>query len=156
MHVFTVSVPHWMAKGWTWLLNAGKFFKSLEHIEPGKLHALCAKNKLACQRPLRAYVLCVLMYQCVLGAYVLTCLMCLHAHVPTCFAYLGVLCAYMPTCLICLTCSHANVSCMLTFSHANIPCKLMCEHAILNNVNSYIIQIFKLYLGLMRGNIDVH
>ena len=101
---------------------------------------LCVlKTSSRAQRPLRAYVLCVLMYQCVLGAYILTCLICLHAHVPTCFAYLGVLCAYMPTCLMCLTCSHANVSCMLTFSHANIPCKLKCEHAILNNVNSYII-----------------
>ena len=84
---------------------------------------LCVlKTSSRAQRPLRAYVLCVLMYQCVLGAYVLTCLMCLHAHVP------NVLCI-----LRCLVCLHANmphVLNMLTCQcvlHAYI---LTCQHTL--------------------------
>ena len=53
--------------------------------ESAKLRALRAKNVLACQRALRAYVLTC---QHALRAYVLTCLECLRAHVSTCLASL--------------------------------------------------------------------
>ena len=74
-----------------------------------------------------------------------------------------------------LTCSRANMLCVLKCSRANVSCVLacqrvlgayvvtcqcalrayvlMCKRAILNNVNSYIMQICYLYLGLNRGNI---
>ena len=61
--------------------------------ESTKLRALRAKNVLACQGALLAYVH--------------TCLACLRAHVPTC---LSCSCAYVP-CV--LTCSRANLLCVL-------------------------------------------
>ena len=76
--------------------------------ESAKLRALRAKNVLACQSVLRAYVLSC---QRALHAYVLTCLRALRAYVLT------------------------------------------CKSAILIDVNSFIIQISYLYLGLKRGNI---
>ena len=96
--------------------------------ESAKLRALRAKNVLACQRALHAYVLtrsranvpCVLTYS--------------RANVPCVF-----------------TCSRANVPCVLTCqcvlrvtcSYVNVPA----------SYNSYIIQICYLYSGLKRGNI---
>ena len=73
-------------------------------FKSAKLRALRAKNVLACQRALRAYVLMcqralradVLTWQRALRAHVPTCLACLRAHVTTC---LSCLCAHVPTCL---------------------------------------------------------
>ena len=105
-----------------------KFRKYL--LESAKLRALHAKNVIACQCALRAYLL---MCQCALHAYVPTCLACLRDH--------------MPTCLVCL---HGNV---LTWQNALCAYVLVCKYAILNNINLYIIQICELYLLLKRGNI---
>ena len=57
---------------------------------------------------------------------------------------LACLCARMPTALraYALTCQCALCACVL-----------MCKRAVLSNVNSCIIQICYLYLGLKRGNI---
>ena len=60
--------------------------------ESAKFRVLCAKNVLACQRALCAYMLLcqralhgyVLMCQRALRAYVLTCQRALRAHVPMC------------------------------------------------------------------------
>ena len=74
-----------------------------------------------------------------------------------------------------LTCSRTNVLCVLTWSCANVlwvltwsranvlwvlTCQcalrvyvLICKRIILSNVNSYIIQICYLHLGLKRGNV---
>ena len=49
--------------------------------ESAKLRILCAKNVLACQRALRAYML---LCQRALRAYMLTCQRALNAHVPMC------------------------------------------------------------------------
>ena len=99
--------------------------------ESAKLRALHAKNGLACQHALRAYVVTLqyalraymLTCQSALRAYVLMCsrayvpmcLACLRAHAPTCFACLH---AHVQTCLVC---ARANVSCALPCSSANIP-----------------------------------
>ena len=52
-----------------------------------------------------------------------------------------------------LTCQSALCAYVLTCQCALRAYVLMCKRAILNNVNSYIIQICYLYLGLKRGNI---
>ena len=69
-------------------------FKNIFVIESAKLRALPAKNVLACQRVLRAYVLTC---QRALRAYLLTCLRALRAYGPTCLA-----------------CLRVNVPCVLT------------------------------------------
>ena len=82
---------------------------------------LRAKNVLACQRALHAYVLTcqralrayVLTCQCAMRAYVLTSQRALRAYVPYVLTCQNALCAYV----------------------------LVCKCAILNNVNLYIIQI---------------
>ena len=94
------------------------------------MRALRAKNVLTCQRALRAYVLTCIRALC---AYLLTCQRALRAYV---FTYQCVFCAYVLTCQCAL---HAYV--------------LMSKRTILNNVNSYIIQICYLYLGLKRRNV---
>ena len=90
-----------------WAVRVQKTFSNQDG-ESAKLCALRAKNVLACQSVLRAYVLSC---QRALHAYVLTCLRALRAYVLT------------------------------------------CKSAILIDVNSFIIQICYLYLGLKRGNI---
>ena len=92
----------------------------LEHFtkESAKLRALRAKNELACQRALPAYVLTCLRALC---AYVLTCVRALRASVLTC------LCALRAYLLTCQSVLRAYV--------------LTCKRAILNNVNLYIIQV---------------
>ena len=52
-----------------------------------------------------------------------------------------------------LTCQRALRAYALTCQCALCACVLMCKRAILSNVNSCIIQICYLYLGLKRGNI---
>ena len=86
--------------------------------ESAKLRALRTKNVLACQRALRAYVLTC---QRVLPAYVLTCKRALRAYTLTC---LRVLRAFV-----------------FTYLRALRAYVLTLKRAILNNVNSYIIQI---------------
>ena len=101
--------------------------KELE--ESSKLRAMRAKNVLACQRALCAYVVTCLR---ALRAYVLTCLCALRVYV--------------------LTCLRALRACVLTSQRALRAYVLICQRdlraylftgkrAILNNVNSYIIQI---------------
>ena len=51
------------------------------------------------------------------------------------------------------TCSRANVSYVLTCQCALRAYVFMCKRATLHNVNSYIIQICYLSLGLKRGKI---
>ena len=130
-------------------LSSNSYYRSFLQ-EPAKLRALRAKNVLACQHPLRAYVITcqraylvtceralrayVLTCQRVLIAYVPTCFACLRAHVPTCPACL---CVQVPTCLVCLrahvpcerTCSSANVLCVFKCSRANVSCVLTCSSA---------------------------
>ena len=86
--------------------------------ESAKLRTLRAKKVFVCQRALRAYVLTC---QRALRAYVLTCQRALRAYVLTCQRALR---AYVLTC--------QRVLCTYV---------LNCKRAILNNVNSYIIQI---------------
>ena len=108
--------------------------------ESAKLRALHAKNVLACQLALHAYVLA-----------------CSRANVPCVLTYSR---AKVP-CLF--TCSRADVPCALTCSRANVPCVLTCQCVLRatcsyvnvpTSYNSYIIQICYLYSGLKRGNID--
>ena len=73
--------------------------------ESAKLRALSAKNVLACQRALRAYVPTCL--ECLRG-HVPTYPVCLRAHVPMCIS------AYEPWVL---TCSCVNVPSSITLIH---------------------------------------
>ena len=86
-------------------------------VESAKLCALRAKNELACQRALHAYVLTC---QCVLHVYMLTCQRTLRAYVLSCQHALR---AYV---LMCQRALRANVPCVLTCSRANLSCVLTC------------------------------
>ena len=88
------------------------FYNRCEKLESAKLGALHAKNMLACQCALHAYVLAC---QCALHAHVSMCFMCSHVSVP---------CMH--------TCSCANVPCVLMYSRAlcaHVPTYLACLNA---------------------------
>ena len=85
---------------------------------------------LTCQRALRSYVA---KCQCALHAYMLT--------------YKHALLAYV------LTCQRALHACVLVCQCALHVYVLTCKRAIFSSVNSHIIQICYVYLGLKRGNI---
>ena len=78
-------------------------------------------------------------------AYVLTCQRAFCAQVLACQCALRV---YV------LTCQSALCTYVLTCQCALRAYVLMCKRPILNNVNSYMIQICYLYLGLKRRNIS--
>ena len=65
----------------------------------------------------------VLTCQCVLLSYVLTCLACLHV------ACQRALRAHVPTCLCVLSCSRANVFCVLTYQLVLCARVLSCSRA---------------------------
>ena len=80
------------------------FIKDIILKESAKLCALPAKDMLACQRALHAYVRAYM--PCML-----TCLGALHAHVPTCLA-----------------CLHAYMLCVLTCSGKKVPSSITLIH----------------------------
>ena len=72
--------------------------------------------------------------------------LCSRAKVPCVLMCSRVLCAYMFTCQCALrayvlTCLRALRAYVLTSQRVLRACVLTCERAVLNNVNSYIIQI---------------
>ena len=105
----------------------------------------------------RAYVLCVL--TC-LRANVPCVLTCSHANTSCVLTHsrARTMRAHLLTCqcTLCdyvLKCQHPLSAYVLTYQRPLSAEVLTCKRVILSNVNSYIIQIFKLYLDLKRGNI---
>ena len=116
----------------------------------------------------RAYLLCVLTCSranvpCVLTSSlanvpcVLTCsrsntpCVLKHSRARTMRAYL--LTCQCALCDYVLKCQHPLSAYVLTYQRPSSAEVLTCKRAILSNVNSYIIQVLKLYLDLKRGNI---
>ena len=123
----------------------------------------CSRANVSCVLTCsRAYIPCVLTCSRANVPCVFTCslfyVLCVLAHVPTCPASL---CAHVPTCLAWLRahlltylkCLCADVLMCLSAQVLTYPRPVRAYVLILNNVNSYIIQICQLYLSLKKGNI---